>query len=532
MPALVDPGPRGWATGVWEWSRADLLRLADLSLLHLLERIPGITAVRATAVNHPESSAVFGATAGAIRYEIDGFVLDPLTAPTFDPSRLPLVTLEHVRVERRVTGATVRIRTLSPVEVEPYSVIEAATGDYRTNLFRGTFMTSLLGGGLAVGFESLGSQLLPGPGASLQGASLKWTLAGEDSGIQFELRQADVSREGVGEPLDGLRRDWAVRARARFGPVTAEGYAGASSVEDEVAGLVLREGAPQGGVRLNTRLVAPVPVEAEASLRFRGHPRLPAQELETQAWAYPTYWLAVGTELIHGRWDGAPYTGRLAVQARAGPLLGASASIGLFTAQDLLPGDELGAVEGRWSRDGARLGLEYQRRRWLMGAAVVRASADVVPPFGLAFDIDGAAAAGGDANGLEALVALPTPWRPLRIEGWFVGMDVPDTWPYFPAQQWNLALVYHDLPLPTDNLELYGRAEHVFRGDMVVPQAEGLVPVGAYQATNLELTIRVMTVRAFVRWQNVFHQLFQEDLPGFARPGQHIIYGVKWEFWN
>jgi hypothetical protein len=57
---------------------------------------------------------VFGATVGAITYEVDGFELDPLTTPTFDPIRFPLVALESVRVERRVTGARVRIRTVSP----------------------------------------------------------------------------------------------------------------------------------------------------------------------------------------------------------------------------------------------------------------------------------------------------------------------------------------------------------------------------------------------------------------------------------
>jgi hypothetical protein len=70
------------------------------------------------------------------------------------------------------------------------------------------------------------------------------------------------------------------------------------------------------------------------------------------------------------------------------------------------------------------------------------------------------------------------------------------------------------------------------RGAMFVPGSAGLARVDAVRATDLELTIRVVTVRAFVRWQNIFHRLFQEDLPGRWHPGQHIFYGVKWEFWN
>jgi hypothetical protein len=540
LPPLRPVGPTGWATGVWQWERADLLRLPDLSLLHLLERVPGITTVRVTPVGQPEGVAVFGAAAGAVRYEMDGFVLDPLTAPTFDPSRLPLLALESVRVERRVTGAIVRIRTASPVDPRSYTVIEAGTGDLRTNLFRGTFLgPNVLGGGLALGFESLGSQTLAGGTSSHLAGWLKWTWAGDDSGIQLEYRQSDMTREGVAAGLVGSRRDWVVRARRRFGPVTAEGYAGASSVEDDLGEIVLREGTPQGGLRLRSDLSAPVPIEATAAIRLRAHPRLPAQELEVAGWAYPTPWLALGAQVDHARWEDRSPTGQLAVSARAGPVVGVSATAGVFRATHLLaeagvdpglPGTGVAGIDV--TREGARVGLELQRGAWLVAAAAVGASVAPATGFGLPFDEAGAAFSGGRSNGVEAAVRLPTLWQPLRLHGWYVGMDVPAGWPYFPTEQWSAALVYHDVPLPSGNLELYARAEHAVRGGMAVPAAEELARVGAYRATNLELTIRVMTVRAFLRWQNVFNRPFQEDVPGFQRPGQHVMYGVKWEFWN
>jgi hypothetical protein len=538
LPPLRAVGPTGWATGVWEWGRDDLLRLPDLSLLHLLERIPGITPVRVTSVGQPEGVAVFGATAGAIRYEVDGFVLDPLSAPTFDPSRFALVALESVRVERRVTGATVRIRTVSPAEPQPLSIIEAGTGDFRTNLFRGTFLApQVLGGGLALGFESLGSQAMAGGSSNHLAGWLKWTWEGDDSGIQLEYRQSDMNRAGVGTGLEGTRRDWVVRARSRFGPLTAEGYAGASSVEDDLDEIVLREGTPQGGVRLRSELPGPVPLEATAAVRLRSHPRLPRQELEVVAWAYPATWLAVGAEATHSRWDVLSPTDRWSATARAGPIVGLTATGGLFRATELLIPAAADVVDPEpagleLAREGARVGLEFQRRGWLVAAAAVRASAARVPGFGLAFDATAPAVAAGQANGIEAVVGLPTLWAPLRLEAWYVGMDVPATWPYFPSEYWSAALVYHHLPLPSGNLEIYGRAAHALRGGMTSFQAGEPTPVGAYRETNLELTIRVMTVRAFLRWQNLYNRPFQQDVPGFERPGQNVIYGVKWNFWN
>lgn len=544
LPAMPSAGPAGWDFGVWEWTRADLLRLPYLSLLHLLERIPGVTPVRAAGAGQPEGASVFGATTAAITYEVDGFELDPLTTPTFDPSRFPLVALESVRVERRATGARVRIRTVSPSDTRPLSVVEAGTGDLRTNLFRGTFLAPrVLGGSLALGFENLGSQTVAGGTSAFTGGWLKWTWVRDEGGVQLEYRQSSMDRTGTGIGLSGQRRDWVVRARHAFGPLVAEGYAGASAEEDERGDVVIREGTPQGGLRLHSAIVAPVPVEATAALRLRSHPRLPAQELELAAWAAPMPWLGLGVETAQGRWaEGSP-TGRWAVRARAGPLIGVTAVADLARDSDALrrvavePTAEDPPVaedDGRrdLSRHGARLGLQLHHGGLRVGAAVVRASADSSAGFGVEFDPTAPSFDGGDATGFEVTGRIPTGWGPLRIEGWYVGMDAPGTWLYTPAEQWRTALVLHTLPLPSGNLEIYARAEHRFRGRMMVPDGGALAQVGAYRATNLELSIRVLTVRAFLRWDNVLNRPFQQDSPGLNLPGQTVLYGVKWEFWN
>ena len=49
---------------------------------------------------------------------------------------------------------------------------------------------------------------------------------------------------------------------------------------------------------------------------------------------------------------------------------------------------------------------------------------------------------------------------------------------------------------------------------------------------DFNLTIRILDLHAFVRWNNILHRLNQQDLPGRIFPGQRAFYGIKWSFWN
>ncbi|HUE77248.1 MAG TPA: hypothetical protein VMM83_04840 [Longimicrobiales bacterium] len=559
LPALDAVGPTGWEVGVWEWDRRDLLMLPDLSLLDLLERVPGVTPVRAAIIGQAEAPAIFGATAGAVRYVVDGFALDPLSAPTVDPSRFPLLALARVRVERRINGAVVRIETLSPSESRPHSIVEAATGDVGINLFRGTFLAPrVLGGPLALGFERLASGA--GGGSNHTTGWLTWTFVRDSAGVQVSYRQGEMDRTGIGDGFLGKRRDWAVRARARRWGTSGEAYVGATTVEDDDGTIVVREGTPQLGVRLQRAFTAPVPVEARAAVRLRDHPRLPSTEGEVELRVAPFSWLEAGADAVRGWWPHGGPTGHASVHARLGTLVGFSvfgeAEVGGTPAARIMA--PLDSVVVAPARAGERLGVSFDAWGLHLGAAALRIRADTVTGFGLTFDPTAPQFPGGEATGLEALASIPTGFEPLRLEAWYVGLDAPESWLYTPDHHWKAALVYHHLPLPSGNLEIYARAGHTFRGRMTTPcgspldctegvdepgGADGRVSVGAYRATNLELTIRVVTVRAFVRWENVFHRLFQQDLPfGYPAapgdpsrisfPGQHIVYGVKWEFWN
>ncbi len=556
LPGMARTGPSSPARGVWEWDREALRRLPALSLLHLLERLPGVVAVRADIVNQAEGASIFGANAGAVRYVVDGFELDPLTGPTFDPSRLALLGLERVRIERRVTGATVYVETLSPTEPSPRTIIEAGAGDYDVQLFRGIFLApSVLGGPLALGFERLAADGATGGSSNHTAGWAKWSWIRDSAGLQLEYRQGDMERSGVGEGagLNGIRRDWVVRGRAERGRLTGEVYAGASRVEDERGGVVIREGTPHGGLRLRTSLTAPVPIEARTVVRFRDHPRLPFGEVELGVRAVPFPRLAVEAEAARQLWDEGAGTGSWTARAQAGPLAGVTLFSEVFGGAPFLDGGFTlrspsaypGAEPLRVNREGVRAGAELRWRGASVVAAALRATADAVPGFALPFEPSSPRLEGGEATGYEVMARVPTGWDPLSIQGWYVGMDAPTSWLYLPAHHWRAGLTYHHVPLPSGNLEIFGRLEHVFRGRMTVPgvlaegAAEGADPpapalaeVGAVRETNFELAIRVISVQAFVRWDNIMNRRGQRDLLQLERPGQRILYGVKWEFVN
>ena len=549
LPDLANPGPVGWAGGVWAWSRDELVRLPDLSLLHLLERVPGLTPVRTHFAGQAESPAVFGAGAGAIRYVVDGFELDPLTGPTLDASRLPLLALESVRVERRPTGATVWIETLSPSDPRAESIIEAGTGDFDTNLFRGMLLLpSALGGPLGLGFERLSTDGFGSGGFNQIGGWLKWTFVRDSTGVQLLYRQSAMNRDGVGAGLEGERRDWALRARTRRWGVTGEVFAGASSLEDALGdALTLREGTAQGGVQLSATPVWPFPSEVRAAARLRSHPRLPGRELELQSWHRPLPWLGVGLDYEIGYLDDPEGSelGHTTLSARLGPLLGLTAFAQLEprrTRAVFGPPDPSGFADSALhvvEREGFRAGLELDLAGVRAGAALIETAADSAAGLGLTFDAPTPLFPVDPATGYEAYVSLPTGWRPLRVEGWYTGFqEPPRPWPYLPEYHWRAGVAYHQLPLPSGNLEIYLMAEHEFRGGMWVPVAASttapaaLGRVGSYRASNLELTIRVLTVRAFLRWNNMFNRREMADVPGFALPGTRVVYGVKWTFHN
>ncbi|MFW6201899.1 MAG: hypothetical protein ACOC8B_04930, partial [Gemmatimonadota bacterium] len=186
------------------------------------------------------------------------------------------------------------------------------------------------------------------------------------------------------------------------------------------------------------------------------------------------------------------------------------------------------------TREALRAGLRFDRGRFGLGVAGVALDVDSVRTLGLPYEGTARWLPGGGVRGIEADLRLPLFWDPLALEASYTGWLRGEAWPYLPERAVRAALAFHDLPLESGNLEIIARLEGHHRGPVLMPEpaGDGMVRVPQRTLFDFYLQIRVLTVRAFARWENFFHRTDVLDAPGRPFPGQRFIYGVKWEFWN
>jgi hypothetical protein len=275
-----------------------------------------------------------------------------------------------------------------------------------------------------------------------------------------------------------------------------------------------------------------------AGLRYRDAAFLPRTEASVDAD------LGVGparvtAELSTASWAGHDAATSYSVYGELGRLAGAAvfaeASGGRRGAPFLRPGVELANMT---RRAGWRAGLSMVIGTRASGsAAVISLDQDLARPFGLPFDSAAVANFVEPARGLEAhgrLVLLP---GYLAIESWITDWSEFAGWTYLPGRSWRTALELHTVPLPTGNLEILGRLEAAQRSALLVydpaPPDDAFPFVQLPAATRVDayLQIRIIDVRAFIRWEDLLGQDI-EELPGRFHRGPRIFYGVKWNLWN
>ncbi|NIQ52520.1 MAG: hypothetical protein GWN71_03425, partial [Gammaproteobacteria bacterium] len=184
-------------------------------------------------------------------------------------------------------------------------------------------------------------------------------------------------------------------------------------------------------------------------------------------------------------------------------------------------------------RASIRVGGEIEHGGLRLGAARIELSADSVPAFDLPFDRGAGLYPGGELLGWEITGRIPLLRGPLALEGWYVRWTGASPWIYLPEENWRAALVYSHSPLPSGNLEILARLESRHRSAMTVAAPGGATAeVPAFTSFDAYLQIRVLSVRAFVRWDNLRLSPGIQDFPERAFPRQRVFYGVKWEFWN
>lgn len=143
FPEFPRPRARGFSAASWVFGTAELSRFHGLTLLELLDVIPGLVITREGGVGRAAGVAAFASGGGRLRVFLDGWELRPLGATVIDLQQIPLVDVSEVRVTRGMTETRVEVETLRLPDRRPFAQIEGGEGDFATRLLRGIFARPL-----------------------------------------------------------------------------------------------------------------------------------------------------------------------------------------------------------------------------------------------------------------------------------------------------------------------------------------------------------------------------------------------------
>jgi hypothetical protein len=528
----------GLGDGVWVWDQSNFLLEATTSLSDLLERIPGILTVRSGLLVQPEAAAVYGGTANRLELYLDGFAIDPLTESSVDLTKMELVHIDNVRIERRMGLIRIYIQTIAPADTRAYTRVEAGIGEPESNLFRGILLApKLFFGpfGVAIDRMDTDGQARREPGDQFAGW-IKWAFIRGQSGLQVQFRRVSTDRDDdVPWAAEHTRDDVIAQLRLHLRDgLVAELFGGRSTFEadtidpPEAADTFpkINESALQyGGILSFTSRV----LWARGSARVRDHETLPSLQLDGAAGIRLSDRVAVSGEVTQADWRASGTATWYSVQGSLMPIRGIRA-FGEFTAGTRGAPNIYGLSDVRAfinEQNGYRAGAEISWRGFQVAAAYLHTESDSSAVFGLPFDtsggrtFNGASAEGWEISGHTAAYrgfsayGMATNW----LSG-FPGLLVP-------VQQFRAGLQLHASPMKSGNLELYGRIEGVRRSSMTVPT--GLLP--ANTTIDAYAQIRIIDVRLFGRFEDITGQ-GEIEVEDRLVTGPRIFYGVKWQFWN
>lgn len=584
FPEFPEGSASGWWIGSWEWDRAVLARSVTLSLLELLERVPGLVAVRTGGIGMPAGLGGLGGAGGRVRVIRDGYELDPLTSATIDLQQIGLVDLERVRVDRTLTETRIELFSRRLADERPFSTVEFGTGDYDVRVLRALFLRPVgervifaFGGDLVdsngIPVRDPAGRVLRGAGFALTGGFARLSYAVDaETGLQLEYRQAGVTRgaftpgtaQGARFAERASRRDVILRGRASpLGGLAVDAFLGRSSrAPEDTAFSGVETHSTQAGLRALYRAGSFwASGEGRARMGERVGVAAPGLELRASAGARPLPWMEATGSVRHATTAGV---GGIELEggARAGPWRGFSlfANLGSGTrgvgildpdtttetrvvtdtvdgeaverdSTVLVPGYLFPAVPS--AAAGLRVGAEWAGEAGRAGVALLALGGDRIVPFGLGFDAFAPPVEPGAASGVEGFFDLPLRYRALRLQGSYTRFADTGGRPYLPLEHGRLGVAFHGV-YREGNLEPTLRAEVAHRGSAIVPGADGAAFDAAssrHTVLNLYAQIRVVDVRIFLLWENLLDSQ-GADVPGYPLPGARAVYGVRWNFHN
>jgi len=589
-PIPAELVPVGWTTGVWEWDREALQSTRSLTLLELMEEIPGVTALRGGDYGQPATVTAFGLGGGRVRVFLDGVELPPLEGSVVDLSRVGLGGVDRVRVQRRPGELRVDLTPLRLFEPRPYTLLEVGTGDLNTNLFRGTFAhPDALGGNLVVSLDRIDTEgpFRNEPGASF-GAHIRHNLfrAG-GSALAWEFRTMTARRPPtLWSPRNVSRSDLSLHLRHELDAgILLGAYAQRSWLGVDYGRGVAPPAQPEVNEEARNQFGARASLDreqwwGEVGGRIGTGEGWPSHVLDARGGGHIEGLGGAAVALERQAWDGAGSATGIHARIWTEPRLGFSlfgeveqgtrgvpyrilpepsippASEDPLLFDGILPGTvpsrQVGNGNGNGNaeedaefvasladRTGFRAGIEYRWNDLHLGGAVLRASADSLHPAGFLPDMGGIVTTGPARNGVEGTATLPLTrlLSGLQLTGSMQLWDEEGDWRYLPRRSYEGRFRFHDLFLESGNLEVWGDVGVRGRAGMSLPLLDGpggpaLQSVGSSQTWFARVQVRVVTVRVFVMWDNFTIRDRNQDFPGRVLPATRALYGIRWTLWN
>jgi hypothetical protein len=181
---------------------------------------------------------------------------------------------------------------------------------------------------------------------------------------------------------------------------------------------------------------------------------------------------------------------------------------------------------GTFIRAGARLDVGPLE----LDGSVLRTEVDRVVPLGSRVDRSEVAFPGEEATGFQVSGSLGILVEGLSVVGSLQQWDEGGI--YRPARVYRGGISFRDTFYPTENLEIAARFLVEGRDPMQVaipdPATGAPLEVPFYQSWNADIQIRVVTVRLFIRWDNLSLRENNLDIPGYLLPRTRAMYGVRW----
>lgn len=535
-PVLYEIGPQ------YEWDRAQLFATGALTLLDLLDRIPGITAFRSGWLATPQT-ATYNGDFTRVRVFYDGIEIDNLdnrTGGVLDLSSVQIWTLEHLSIERSASELRIYMRTWRVNNTDPYTRVDVATGNEETNLYRGFYGKRLTNGGLlqfAGQQYGVASARFAGSGSALSllsrvGVARKsWSIDG------FVVRHSPTrnpQRALLGRPpvlgLDAVYTDAYLRAaigstnRGPWLQLTAAslGFKGTTLPDRRVGATPLsdtlrRRVSESQYVVSAGYTVGPARIQVEDRLRSLGGSTYNGASARLDVVS------PIGAISAFAEHDG--FRRRRSVDAgiRAQPLpfIAVSGSLAQVspTGSPSQP-----ALTSMRAEAGVRI-----IRPWVSGGVIRTDRGAGVAP--LAYDTLLSPTGPGQVKGYTGSMRGPL-FRGLGIDAWAVRWT--GTNPYLPQWQSRSELNYSNTfpkAFPRRDFELRVAGVYEYRSHVDFPLASGDVRTEAAKTISAILEIRIL--RAVISYQQRNILGYQYSIvPGFEMPRVLAIYGVRWDFWN